>query len=68
MGICSAHQNYDPDCRLCKMNIRDLFPDWYEIMKNYKIIKCDGCMFEYYNTVDSCPKCNKLLSIIRLVN
>lgn len=49
-GICSAHQGYDKDCRLCNLNLdtKDL---------DIETVVCSKCGFESYKTSEVCPKC-----------
>jgi hypothetical protein len=59
-GICSAHQHYEPSCRLCNATPHDLFPDWDEkvaeaVLAGERV--CPFCRFEYYKTTDMCPSC-----------
>lgn len=61
-GICSAHQGYEPNCRLCNLTPRDLFPDWDEKLAEAKAAgehTCEGCGFVYYKTAEFCPLCEK---------
>jgi hypothetical protein len=60
VSICSAHQKPDPNCRLCQLHPRDLFPDWDKKVAEAEAagtIKCRKCGFEFYLTTDICPKC-----------
>lgn len=61
--ICSAHRRKDPNCEMCKLDIREVFPDYEK--KHAEAIaaglhKCTNCNFEYYKTTDMCPLCSHL--------
>ena len=56
-SICSIHKIYNPDCNLCNTKIK-----LSKETKNLNIIKCQGCMFEYYDTTQQCPKCNRYIN------
>jgi hypothetical protein len=61
-GICSAHH---PDmgpvegCAACHATPHDLFPDWDEAVARAEAAGTAvcACGFEFYRTVDFCPKC-----------
>lgn len=62
-GICSKSGPHNPDCPACKATVYDLFPNWDEMHAKALaawLHTCERCSFEYYKTVDSCPKCNKV--------
>ena len=62
-GICSAHQDNDPNCATCQATMKDLFPDWDK--KVAEAIKAGRfqciCNFVYYLTTASCPLCSRVL-------
>jgi len=67
-GICSKHRDYDPDCDLCEADLEDLFGRSMAAAMRAEaeeagLYTCD-CGFEYYKTVDSCPRCGALREII----
>lgn len=58
--ICSKHHGYEKDCKLCNTHPRDLLPGWDKKVTEAEVAGstiCKKCGFEYYLTVDSCPKC-----------
>lgn len=58
--ICSMHQRFDPSCKLCNTDVRDLLPDYDRKMAEAKAAGthvCEECEFHYYKTVDLCPLC-----------
>lgn len=62
-SICSRHQGYDPDCKMCNTHPRAIFPDWDEKVREAEeagLTTCKKCSFEYYLTVDYCPLCGHL--------
>ncbi|KKL72493.1 hypothetical protein LCGC14_2084390 [marine sediment metagenome] len=59
-SICSKHQEADPDCDICKADIRDLLPNYDRKSAEAKAagsIRCSKCDFEYYLTTHDCPLC-----------
>jgi hypothetical protein len=59
-GICSEHQKPHPACKLCHTHPRELFPNWDEKVAEAEAAgttKCAKCGFEFFLTVDMCPKC-----------
>ncbi len=61
MSICSKHQKYDKDCKLCNTDIRELLPDFDKKLAEAKAAgehTCEKCGFVYYLTVDYCPSCD----------
>jgi len=61
MSICSRHQKYQADCKLCNANPRDLFPDWDKKVAEAEAAGLYTCVcgYEYYLTTDSCPFCGE---------
>lgn len=60
MSICSIHQKYNKDCKLCNISTEDI-PGWNEKVAQAKkagTFMCE-CGFEYYLTIDYCPLCGK---------
>mgnify|MGYP005848947345 CR=1 FL=1 len=60
MSICSKHQEYNPDCKLCNTDIRELIPQYDQMVaeaENAGTNVCKKCDFKYYKTVNCCPKC-----------
>lgn len=61
-NICSRHQRYEKDCKLCNSDVRDLFPDWNDKVAEAEAagsVTCE-CGFEYYLTVNDCPMCGNV--------
>lgn len=58
-SICSIHQELDPDCDLCKVDLSDdpLFQQMHAEAEAAGTHVCEECEFLYYKTVDSCPLC-----------
>jgi hypothetical protein len=59
-GICSIHKKPDPHCSLCKAHPRDIFPDWDAKLKEAEAagtMRCAVCGFEFFRTINMCPKC-----------
>jgi len=60
-SMCSIHQTPDPECDICKTDVRDALPDYDK--KHAEAVKaglyiCKNCKFEYYKTTDTCPLCS----------
>lgn len=58
-GICSAHQGFDPDCRLCGLEGRDILPDYDAKMAEAEAAgrtTC-ACGYVHYRTISLCPLC-----------
>ena len=60
-SICSRHFEYDSECRLCHIDVRDVLPDYERKLAEAEAAgteECVGCGFAYYRTIDSCPLCD----------
>jgi hypothetical protein len=61
-GICSRHREFDPNCDLCKADIRDLLPNYDQMVAIAHAagkVNCAKCGFEFFRTTDYCPLCGK---------
>lgn len=61
-GICSRHWNYDPDCRMCNTDVRELLPDYDEKVREAEEagkVDCGACGFTFYRTTKTCPLCSR---------
>jgi hypothetical protein len=64
MSVCSRHQVYDPDCRLCNTTPAELLgvsqEQWDAKLAEAEEAgehECTACGMVFYLTVSSCPKC-----------
>lgn len=59
-GICSAHQTFKPGCGMCECDLTTnrAFIAEVKRAKQLGLHKCE-CGFEYFKTVNACPKCGK---------
>ena len=58
--ICSAHRGYEPTCKPCNATIRDLLPGSDQAHARALAAGshvCEKCEFDYFKTIDFCPKC-----------
>jgi hypothetical protein len=61
MSICSMHQQHDPSCDLCNTDIKDVLPNYDEMLAKAEeagLTTCVNCDFEFYKTTEICPKCS----------
>lgn len=69
-GICSRHQDHDPNCPLCCADIRDVIPDYDEKAVEAAATgshTCE-CGFEFFKVVSFCPRCSRNLPGVCLVH
>ena len=62
-GICSKHQTSDPNCRLCQADVRDLIPNYDQLLDEALAAGlriCWKCGFEHYKTTNMCPRCSSI--------
>jgi hypothetical protein len=62
-GVCSAHRKKEPGCKLCATHPREIFPNWDKKVKEAQAagtMKCAKCGFEFYLTINMCPKCSAM--------
>src|ERR1035437_1711517 len=60
-SICSRHVVYDPDCQLCNTDIREVLPDYDQMVREAEAageVECGACGFCFYRTTPTCPLCS----------
>lgn len=63
--VCSIHQEYDGDCRICNTDVSELIPNYKQLLAEAEKAgkhECAFCGFTFYLTTDICPKCSTEVS------
>lgn len=64
-GMCSRHQDNDPNCPTCQLKPEDVLPDYEKKLAEAEAagrVICPECDYEFYLTTHDCPLCGETLS------